>query len=288
MTRSVVWLLAPVALVAILVLFLGATGGQALAASALILLLWCLLSLLLTVTGSGLVVTERARGTLDVLLTTPLSGRRIVWEKVRSLRPLWLVLLLPLVALQLLELYWETDLRSLGTAKPYVYVVGCVVADVVYVGLLRWGSVAASLVTGRRAAALLLAVGGVLGWLVGPLLAAVLLEEVLAAPRLADFASSLSPAVFLLMLEYGGWDNVFTSMATHVVLYGGLLLLLRNWLLRRADRRLGRIAAPGSGGDETADAETRQVEEEPREAAVPEEGEEVDGDLRTRQAAEQR
>jgi ABC-type transport system involved in multi-copper enzyme maturation permease subunit len=68
-----------------------------------IILLWLLAVLVVAVQSASLIAGERSHQTLDVLCTTPLSGRDIVLQKFASVRRLILVLLVPFFTLFLCE-----------------------------------------------------------------------------------------------------------------------------------------------------------------------------------------
>ena len=64
---------------------------------------WVLGLLILTVQASNLIVSERLSQTLDILLSTPLSGATIVREKAYALAPLAMIIALPILSLATIE-----------------------------------------------------------------------------------------------------------------------------------------------------------------------------------------
>ena len=65
------------------------------------LLAWLLALMIVTVKGSTLISSERTRETLDALLSTPLTGRDILLQKVAGMRRLLLVLSTPILTVNL-------------------------------------------------------------------------------------------------------------------------------------------------------------------------------------------
>ncbi len=68
--------------------------------------LWILAALIVSVQASCLISGERSRQTLDVLLTSPLSGRDIVLEKMQGIRRLTWVLSACFMTIFLFEVWW--------------------------------------------------------------------------------------------------------------------------------------------------------------------------------------
>lgn len=65
------------------------------------LLAWLLALMIVTVKGSTLISSERTRETLDALLSTPMTGRDILLQKVAGMRRLLLVLATPILTVNL-------------------------------------------------------------------------------------------------------------------------------------------------------------------------------------------
>lgn len=66
-------------------------------------LLWLGGFLLLGTYGAGLIAGERSRGTLKILLTTPIEGRTILLEKASGLRRMIIVVAIPIITLAIIE-----------------------------------------------------------------------------------------------------------------------------------------------------------------------------------------
>ena len=83
-------------------------------------LVWIIGMLIVVAQSSNLIVSERLSQTLDVLLTTPLSGAEIVSQKARSLAPLLIVVASPILTLSLMtaladSLIHINDIRSISS-----------------------------------------------------------------------------------------------------------------------------------------------------------------------------
>jgi ABC-type transport system involved in multi-copper enzyme maturation permease subunit len=101
------------------------------------LFLWPIALLIVIVRASGLIAAEKARQTLDVLLTTPLSLSELLGAKLRGLRRVEAVLAVPIVFQTLLIAYlrlavarphfWMEHrqiLANAGEAVYYVFLIG--------------------------------------------------------------------------------------------------------------------------------------------------------------------
>jgi ABC-type transport system involved in multi-copper enzyme maturation permease subunit len=66
---------------------------------------WGFAALVLTVQASNSIVSERLSQTLEVLLTTPLSGASIVREKAHALAPLAAIMVVPIMTLAMIEAF---------------------------------------------------------------------------------------------------------------------------------------------------------------------------------------
>jgi ABC-type transport system involved in multi-copper enzyme maturation permease subunit len=101
------------------------------------LLLWPIALLIVIVRSAGLIAAEKARQTLDVLLTTPLSLSELLGAKLRGLRRTEAILAIPIVFQTLLIAYLRLAvarphfvmehrqiLANAGEAMFYVFVIG--------------------------------------------------------------------------------------------------------------------------------------------------------------------
>jgi ABC-type Na+ efflux pump permease subunit len=225
---------------------------------------WLIAALSVVLVAVHTIAAERSRLNLETLLTTPLSGRRILQEKARGLAPLLGALAVPYLTLVVVSALHSTenpptygdDLEALfGAWHGLGYAVLALLTAAVYLPLLGWlglliGSKVRSLTRG-----VLVAIFGVAGWCALPILGLVLLE----AAGIVDIfregikaqALVLSPASMVLSMEMGrfptpegapSWAFIILNTAWHL----GLLFAVRWWSLRWADVRLGRAVTAGA------------------------------------------
>ncbi|MDB5339365.1 MAG: hypothetical protein JWN70_4984, partial [Planctomycetaceae bacterium] len=137
-------------------------------------LVWLVSALLITVTSAGLIAGERGRQTLDILLTLPLQGRRIILEKIAGVQRLAWVCTLPLVTCILFEGMW----RSIVGTRPWgqyqhfdgpEYMITSLSMVAIYIPLLIWLSLWIGLKVKSPTWATLTALAVVVSWCIVPL-----------------------------------------------------------------------------------------------------------------------
>ncbi len=248
--RVLVVLEVPVLLFALFCLMMRPTGEPGVL-SLWLMVVWVLAALAVTVTSANTIVAERIHQTLEALLTTPIAGAEIIRQKMRGVRRLVGVLLIPLLSIFLLEAWWRGALRS--NVYGYeewgwgTYLVASVLTAVVYLPMLSWLSLWISLKSRTRFRAILTALMVVVGWIAIPwLLAAIVsvaaddnwLEE---TPGLVVMLSS--PATMVVVAEFGPPrdQSMPVLIALNTLGYAGVWLLFRTLCLSGADRLLGRV-----------------------------------------------
>ena len=80
------------------------------------LILWPIALLIMLVRAAGLVAAEKARQTLDVLLTTPLSASELIGAKMRGLRRTMAIVAVPIIFQTLLIAFLRL---AVGQLQPY-------------------------------------------------------------------------------------------------------------------------------------------------------------------------
>jgi hypothetical protein len=80
------------------------------------LILWPIALLIILVRAAGLVAAEKARQTLDVLLTTPLSASELIGAKMRGLRRTMAIVAVPIIFQTLLIVFLRL---AVGQLQPY-------------------------------------------------------------------------------------------------------------------------------------------------------------------------
>ena len=163
--------------------------GQVEEISVLILILWGVALLALCAHSVNVIASERVSNTMDVLLTTPMTGWQIVREKLRATKRLLVMLVLPIVTLLLLELWWELGDRR-NTLTPFWCFVASATALVVYLPLYNWLSLYLGLKIKHRLRAVVVALLTVVAWNVLPIFAYVWIRHTVGGRRVADMLSA--------------------------------------------------------------------------------------------------
>jgi ABC-type transport system involved in multi-copper enzyme maturation permease subunit len=213
------------------------TEGQAgVYAKLLVFLVWLVAVLLVAVHAATLISGERAHQTLDVLCTTPLTGRDIVLQKYAAVRRLVAVLWMPFLTLILVEL------------GERVSAVASFLSVAIYLPLAAWVSMWIGLKAKTRARAIVTALAAIVGWCTLPVIFIFMPLMILQGPGHTDsplnFSIFLSPAMMIAVNEYGEWwefgGSLWPAVVLNFLLYGSLLFFIRRACLVHADRLLGR------------------------------------------------
>ncbi|MBM4041079.1 MAG: hypothetical protein FJ290_21475 [Planctomycetes bacterium] len=214
-----------------------------------------------SVTSANAIAAERTSQTLEVLLTTPIEGRDIVRQKLRGVRRLRWVLLVPLATLLLVELW----LRQYTTAYSRYYVrQEHEVADVVNLALafagtalflvmFSWVSVRIALRMRTRFRAIMATLIVLVAWNAAPIVAFPLLTQASGAPGYTEHHVEgvlyFSPAACVVGCEQGflthtrgdyrggEWDG---TILVALLVYLVVTAVYRGLCLRKADKYLGR------------------------------------------------
>jgi ABC-type transport system involved in multi-copper enzyme maturation permease subunit len=181
--------------------------------------------------ASALASEERARGTLEVLLTTPLEPREIARQKLAGTRRLARLALGALAVLFLIEGLLEI---GTGVGRVALYLACSLVTAWIYLEVAGWLGMAIGLRSRAPAGAAMASLAIILGWIFVP---PIVIDWL--APRRAEWLSLLGPGRMVVLDEYppesGGWLGPFVVNA---LWYGALALGLRWWCLLDAQRRL--------------------------------------------------
>jgi len=252
--RILVILEVPVLFVGLFCLIVGPPSGEPGFLSFWLIVVWVLSALAVTVTSANTIVSERIHQTLDVLLTTPISGPDILRQKLRGVRRLIGVLLIPFVSIFLLDAWWRDTVGPRGYGYHGYhdwgmgsYLISSVLVVAIYLPMLSWFALWVSLKSRTRFRAILTALMAIVGWIALPWLVAALLavtgvyDDWFNDPT--GFVLLLSsPATMILVTEFGTPVNMPLPLliVLNTLGYGGMLVLFRTLCLKRADRLLGR------------------------------------------------
>jgi ABC-type transport system involved in multi-copper enzyme maturation permease subunit len=247
LTRLFVALLLPVVALVLFITVMSAPGrGQAEGFSLIGAAFGIFCILVLAVMGSNCIVHERVKQTFEVLITTPLSAGQIVAEKSRALRPLMLVLAMPLLIIFATEAWFEADVLPGATYLPgtFRYVVCFVGTVFLQLSIVVWLSLWIGMWCRTRIRALGTSLGVIIGWCVLPFV-------LLSIFDLSDASDStgilflLSPLTVPALNEMNELDSLghigpWTLVLLNFALYGTILILLRRHCLTRAEAYLRR------------------------------------------------
>ena len=237
----------------------------------LIFLMWLLTVLIIAVKSASLVAGERTHQTLDVLCTSPLSGREIVLQKFRGVRRMIIALWAPFLTVILFGPWWVArqsmrfgSMHSNRFSAP-LYLLCAVLSIVIYFPLVAWLSLLIGLKVKTQIRAIIGSMGAIAAWCIVPLVFVILPLLIMAEtarmmPGGADYwkeaiylLSLLSPATIVFANETSGlheYPGPFQSVLLNFAVYGIALVVIRATCLRNADRWLGRATEPTAGRSE--------------------------------------
>ncbi len=220
----------------------------------------CLLGLsllLVLVLGSTLIAAERTQQTLDVLLTTPLTARTILMEKLSGLRRITWAILLSAVLILLWGAYEDslpTHYYSYNASRDEVGLSRIIATSAYFIilpPLFTWFAVAIGLhVRSRNRAMITALIGGCLWFGSTMILGSILFV-------LFDFRESTPIAIFIYLTpgylpllnetDHGELNGSFGGpplvITVFILWHGGLWFFLRWWCLRHPDRLMRRGAS---------------------------------------------
>ena len=222
---------------------------------------WVLAVLVISVKSTSLVAGERTHQTLDVLCTSPLTGREIVLQKFRGVRRLIIALWIPFLTVSLFVPWWNEQHHlhrqryGFQEFPDLLYLVCSVLSVGIYFPLVAWLSLWIGLTVRTQIRAIIGSMAAIVGWVIGPLVFIVMPVSIVANSMhvsssywqpVAQLTSLLSPATIVFINEANGlkefpgpWSSVWLNFA----LYGAALIAIRATCLKNADRWLGRAEA---------------------------------------------
>jgi ABC-type transport system involved in multi-copper enzyme maturation permease subunit len=230
------------------------------------MLLWCLMVLVVSVKSASMIAGERSRQTLDVLSTTPLTGRQILFEKMYgiwqiiavSAIPLFPMFLFKAARMEFLEgqpTRWGSHHEEFGYLS---YIVCQALSMAILLPLVAWMSLFFGLIFRTQGRAIMASMAAIVVWSIAPLMFITMPLSMIASSMMArqelkgliDMSILLSPAAVVVMNEANVLKDyritAWGAMAINFAMYGGLLYGFRWICLSRADRWLGRLEAESS------------------------------------------
>jgi ABC-type transport system involved in multi-copper enzyme maturation permease subunit len=217
---------------------------------ALLVVLWVASAALVALHAASLISEERSHQTLGVLMSTPLSSKRILTEKLSGVRRLMTVLVVPFATIFLFEKWWYAS-------SSWGYVVLSALTVVTYLALIAWIALAVGLRFPNQLTAIVGAVSVVSLWAVGlasigPVIQYLNIEQgpvaaVLRALSPIDMIAAVQRSAQYGIVGRGAappWQTAPIATVAHFVFYAAAVIALQLWCRLRADRYLGRISQP--------------------------------------------
>lgn len=234
-------------------------------------LAWAVVLLILSTSAATLFATERGRQTLDVLLTSPLSSRQIILEKLSGVRRLMLVCAIPLLTCVIFETWWRSqtqqpwELNAVHVMRVtsgyrtqfylwHEYLIGGLLTIFIYMNLIAWLCVWLGIKTTSPTRAIVTSLGTLLAWCLIPagimgsmMLYTINTPQVQEELAVSGFMLGLLSSPMMLIVGFEGngvrWIHPapYLAVVLNSLIYGGCWLFIRHRVLTRADNYLGRI-----------------------------------------------
>lgn len=251
--RILVTLEVPILFICVLI----ATGSPRPVVEGAVILLWLvwgLTVLLLAVSATSLISGERSHETLDVLLTTPISGKELLRQKIAGVKRLCLVLLIPLLTIVLFEAWWKWEYSYIASGyrnkyalQWFAYLVGSLITLSIYLPMLIWLFCWIGMKVKSQTKAILTALGLIIVWCLLPFILA--FPIFMLNPSFDEdsiiYGLFLSPASFVVIneiAEFHEFGTPWIPLLVNTIIYGGCLLLFRSQCLNHIDENLGRLS----------------------------------------------
>lgn len=238
-----------------LLIAIGGRDGNIEGASMMLFLLWFVAILMVSVQAASLIAGERSHQTLDVLTTTPLTGKQILLQKFRGVQRLMIVLSIPFFTLFVFESWWRGSVfanSSFGSNRKFdssLYLICAALSVGVYLPLAAWLSLLIGLVVRTQARAIIGALGAIVCWCILPLIFILVPIQILlgigpAPNNVSMFLYLLSPMMIVPLNEFNELHSFaslpWLAVALNFIGYGTMLIVVRQFCLLNADRFLGR------------------------------------------------
>lgn len=248
----------PVAALCFIIAFPGGTyRSNPDALAVMLFVLWGIAALMVAVHAASLIAGEKSHQTLDVLCTTPLTGREIVEQKYCAVRRLMFVLLAPFGTIFYFHCAtkWNMDMPYRNSYHEFrlpLYLASSVLSVTIYLPLIAWLSLAAGMTIRTQARAIVGAAGALVVWCVVPLLFVAMPLAIILGQSYKTLIAGLSlfsPASIIPFNEFDSLQELgepWSAVLANFVCYAALLASIRYICLRKADRWLGRL----DGGNE--------------------------------------
>ena len=221
---------------------------------------------LVAVKGASLIAAERSRQTLDVLLTMPISSHELLRQKLSGIHRLMAVLAVPMLTLFIFDAWWRYGPETTNQWEaqkrlyPALYLTSAVVNLVIYLNLTAWISILIGLRSRSQTRAVLMSLGAVVAFCIGPLLMLFVLITMTGLRGEEPFTWLLlsSPMMSVVFNEFNAWREVFKApwlaVVMNAIYYGIWWGVLRAHCLWKAPACLGRTREVPNDDDLTCEA----------------------------------
>lgn len=219
---------------------------------------WILAVLIVAVKAASLFSLERSHQTFDILMTTPMSTRSVLRQKMAGVTQVVRLLWLVFATLVMFETAWRIDVsvdsvngyNPLADFQASIYVWCHALTALIYLPMIAWVSLALGLRIRSHVKAIFSAVLVIVAWCILPfaMLAPFFIMRVLSEPQ-SIWLLQLSPATIIPINEFSELDNLgdseWLTIIGNSVFYGLIYLVARTWCLKTADSAVGRLTGPG-------------------------------------------
>jgi len=138
---------------------------------ALLQLVWVVAAMILAMKGATVISAERVRETLEALLSTPLTAKEILTQKIAGMKRLMVVLAIPVLSVHFTLLLLNVDLRSLVSSGSFKlifcvlwYAASCVLTTFLTMHILSWLAVLLGLRSQSQSRSAMTAICLIAGW----------------------------------------------------------------------------------------------------------------------------
>jgi hypothetical protein len=236
----------------------GSSGSGGLL-SLILFIVWIIATLLICVSSASLFSAERTHQTLDVLLTTPLTNRDLLLQKLRGVLRLTLVVAVPLLTVYGFEAWLRNDTygwtqyggsrawRNDDIGMPTLcYLLSGVLTMLIYFPMLSALAILAGLKLRTQTKAIFATLGIIVGWCLLPLIVLGPLFEVIDFDwnEGAEYYMLSIPAVMVVANEFREFNEPWAILMVNSAVYGVITVVLWMTCLAQFDKLLGRFDSP--------------------------------------------
>jgi len=201
---------------------------------------WPFAALLTSIHSTGLISSERNHQTLDVLLSTAMTSREIVAQKLAGVWKLCRVLCIPF-GIAILYETWNVPalLRQGDLVEPLLFVTTKIAGVGVYLGVIVWTGFWLGLIFRSRLRALMTHL---------MLLFSICATPMMLSSQSQSWLTAISPiGIQFIPPRMLGWvtlEGYFLTLALHFTLWTGVLFFVRDRCYRQFARDTGRLDPP--------------------------------------------